>query len=54
MWHLDHVHRFINLADAPTLILLDDCARIVTGSQREHCHRDRGCECEAAIPPAVR
>ena len=31
MWHLDYVHRFINRADAHTLILLDDCARFVTG-----------------------
>jgi transposase-like protein len=31
MWHLDYVHRHINRADAHTLILLDDCARFVTG-----------------------
>jgi len=31
MWHLDYVHRFINRANAHTLILLDDCSRFVTG-----------------------
>lgn len=31
LWHLDYVHRFINRADAHTLILLDDCSRFVTG-----------------------
>ena len=31
MWHLDYVHRHINRADSHTLILLDDCARFVTG-----------------------
>lgn len=31
LWHLDYVHRYINRADAHTLILLDDCSRYVTG-----------------------
>jgi putative transposase len=31
MWHLDFVHRNINRASTFTLILIDDCARFVTG-----------------------
>jgi transposase InsO family protein len=31
MWHLDYVHRHINRAETHTLILIDDCARFVTG-----------------------
>lgn len=31
MWHLDFVHRHINRASTFTLILIDDCARFVTG-----------------------
>lgn len=31
LWHLDFVHRHINRASTFTLILIDDCARFVTG-----------------------
>jgi putative transposase len=31
LWHLDYVHQHINRAETHTLILLDDCARFVTG-----------------------
>ena len=31
LWHLDFVHRNINRATTFTLILIDDCARFVTG-----------------------
>jgi putative transposase len=31
LWHLDFVHRHIHRASTFTLILLDDCARFVTG-----------------------
>jgi putative transposase len=31
LWHLDFVHRHIHQASTFTLILLDDCARFVTG-----------------------
>jgi putative transposase len=31
VWHLDFVHRHINRASTFTLILIDDCARFVTG-----------------------
>ncbi len=31
MWHLDFVHRHIHKASTFTLILIDDCARFVTG-----------------------
>jgi putative transposase len=31
LWHLDFVHRYINRASTFTLILIDDCARFVTG-----------------------
>jgi transposase InsO family protein len=31
LWHLDYVHRNINRAETHTLILIDDCARFVTG-----------------------
>jgi len=31
LWHLDYVHRNINRATTFTLILIDDCARFVTG-----------------------
>ncbi|HUC07538.1 MAG TPA: integrase core domain-containing protein [Solirubrobacterales bacterium] len=31
LWHLDFVHRNINRASTFTLILIDDCARFVTG-----------------------
>jgi transposase InsO family protein len=31
LWHLDFVHRHINRATTFTLILIDDCARFVTG-----------------------
>jgi transposase InsO family protein len=31
LWHLDYVHRHINRAETHTLILIDDCARFVTG-----------------------
>jgi transposase InsO family protein len=31
LWHLDFVHRHIHQASTFTLILIDDCARFVTG-----------------------
>ncbi len=31
LWHLDYVHRYINRANAHTLILIDDCSRYVVG-----------------------
>ena len=31
LWHLDYVHQHINRAETHTLILIDDCARFVTG-----------------------
>jgi transposase len=33
LWHLDFVHRNINRATTYTLILIDDCARFVTGHE---------------------
>jgi transposase InsO family protein len=39
LWHLDFVHRHINRASTFTLILIDDCARFVTGHGEDDAER---------------